>query len=127
MSFIDMDLDAVEESKPVAEGTYTLVIEDVKEKEKEGVQTGLLVILSIEGQPTAANVLHNLSFPLDADDDQKKKNKLLFMKRFLVLFGIPFQGGIDLTKFAGKRAACALGLKEYQGSVSNELKLPMIK
>ena len=128
MSFIDMELDAIEEEKPVAEGEYSLVITDVKEKQDEsGNSKGLLVILEVEGATGAANVLHNISFPLAHDDESKKKNKLLFMKRFLVQFGIPFQGGIDLTRFPGARAKCFLTQDEYQGVVSNKIKLPMMK
>lgn len=130
MSFIPMneDMDAVKESQPVAEGEYTLVISDVKEKnDTDGTPKGLLVILEIEGADDASNVLHNLSFPLPADDNEKKKNKLLFMKRFLTLFNIPFAGGIDLMNFAGKRAKCFLTQEEYQGAISNKLKLPQIK
>ena len=123
MSFIDAELDAIEEDKPVAEGEYELVVTDVKEKEKDGVQTGLLVICEIVGVEGCANVLHNISFPLDGDDEQKRKNKLKFMKRFLVQFGIPFQGGIDLTRFPGARAKCFLKQEEYNGEVSNKIAL----
>lgn len=124
MSFIDAELDAIEEDKPVAEGEYELVITDVKEKEKDGEASGLLVILEIVGVEGASNVLHNISFPMAGDDDQKRKNKLKFMKRFLVLFGIPYAGGLDLTRFPGARAKCNLGQKEWNGEISNEIKLP---
>ena len=128
MSFIDAELDAIEEDKPVAEGEYNLVITDVKEKKDEsGNLKGLLVILEIEGAEGAANVLHNISLPLPGDDDQKKKNKLLFMKRFLVQFGIPFVGGVDLQRFPGARAKCMLKQDEYNGAISNKIVLPMMK
>ena len=128
MSFIDAELDAIEEDKPVAEGEYSLVITDVKEKNDDsGNLKGLLVILEIEGQEGAANVLHNISIPLPTDDADKKKTKLLFMKRFLVQFGIPFAGGVDLTRFPGARAKCFLTQDDYQGIISNKIKLPMMK
>jgi len=128
MSFIDMELDAIEEDKPVAEGEYNLVITDVKEKNDDaGNLKGLLVILEIEGQEGDANVLHNLSFPLPGDEEGKIKNKKLFMKRFLVQFGIPFANGLDLTRFPGARAKCFLVQKEWNGVTSNSINLPMMK
>jgi hypothetical protein len=125
---MDTDYNAIEENQPVAEGEYTLVIDSVKEKQDDSGNTkGLLVILAIEGQDNAANVMHNLSLPLPTDEDEKKKNKLLFMKRFLTLFNIPFNNGLDLTSFLGKRAKCFLVQDDYQGTISNKIKLPSIK
>jgi len=128
MSFIDMELDAIEEDKPVAEGEYTLVVTDVKEKNDEsGNLKGLLVIHEIQGATGAANVLHNISFPLPGDDENKIKNKKLFLKRYLTNFGIPFANGIDLTRFPGAKAKVFLKQEEYNGVVSNKIVLPMIK
>lgn len=127
MSFIDLELDAIEEDKPVAEGEYTLVVTSVKEREKDGEVTGLLVIHEIQGVEGAANVIHNLTFAKPTDDPDKAKSKKLFMKRYLVLFNIPFAGGIDLAKFPGSTAKCFLKQEEYQGVVSNKINLPPIK
>lgn len=132
MSFIDlgMNLDEIKEDQPVPEGEYTLVIEDVKAKAVEGtdVVKGLLVILSIEGHDTAANVLHNISFPMPEDDATKVSNKAKFIKRFTQLFNIDTpQGKLDLAKFPGKRAKAYLTQEEYQGQISNKIKLPAIK
>lgn len=128
MSFIDMELDAIEEDKPVAEGEYTLVVTDVKERNDEsGNLKGLLVIHEIQGVEGAANVLHNISFPLPGDDESKVKNKKLFLKRYLTIFGIPFANGIDLTRFPGAKAKVFLKQEEYQGVVSNKIQLPMMK
>ena len=130
MSFIPMneDYDAVQENQPVPEGEYTLVIDNVKEKQDDaGNIKGLLVICQIVGADDAQNVMHNLSLPLDTDDETKRKNKLLFMKRLLTLFNIPFSGGIDLQQFPGKQAKCFLTQEDYQGTISNKIKLPPIK
>lgn len=131
MSFIPIneDYDAIQENQPVPEGEYTLVIDSVKEKKVEGTDEtkGLLVICQIIGEDDAANVMHNLSLPLPEDSDEKKKNKLLFMKRFLTLFNIPFAGGLDLQQFPGKQAKCFLTQEDYQGTISNKIKLPSIK
>ncbi len=132
MSFIDMgiNLEDIKEDQPVPEGEYTLVIEDVKPKSVEGsdVIKGLLVICTIEGHDNAANVLHNISFPMPEDDATKVSNKAKFIKRFTQLFNIPTpQGKLDLAMFAGKRAKAYLTQEEYQGTISNKIKLPSIK
>lgn len=130
MSFIpmDADLDAVVENQPVAEGEYNLVIDKVTEKLNDsGEVKNLLVICQIVGNPDAANIMHNVSLPQPDDDETKKKNKLLFMKRFLTLFNIPFAGGLDLAQFPGKQAKAYLTVEDYQGTISNKIKLPIIK
>lgn len=130
MSFIDLpiqDIDDIQEDQPVPEGEYNLVIIDAKEKQDEsGAIKGLLVICEIEGHDNAANVMHNISLPLPADEATKVSNKLKFIKRFVQLFKIPTQGGkLNLQDFAGKRAKAFLTQEEYNGNISNRIKLPM--
>lgn len=137
MSFIESafdDLENLTEDQPVPEGEYELVIDSVKEKKDDsGNVKGLLVVCVVNdknGAPIdgAANVLHNISFKLPGDDDQKARNKALFMKRFLVLFGIPFSNnGFNLEDFPGKRAKANLTIKEYEGTPLNQIKLPNLK
>lgn len=132
MSFIDLpinDLDEIQEDKPVPEGEYNLVIADAKEKQNEaGELKGILVICEIQGMEGVANVMHNISLPLPADEDTKVKNKLLFLKRFLQKFNIAIKGGqLNIQDFLGKTAKVMLVQEEYNGSVSNKIKLPASK
>ena len=132
MSFIDLPIDDMEhivEDQPVPEGEYTLVVSDCKERNNEsGELKGLLVICEIEGQTNAANVLHNISLPLPGDEAEKISNKLKFLKRFMQLFGIAAKGNqLNPQDFLGKRAKAFLTQEEYQGAVSNRIKLPPIK
>jgi len=124
MSFIDLGIDPNEVDKLVPEGSYELVVSDLKEsKIDDGTLKGLLVIHEIQGHPEAANVLHNISFPLPGDDDEKKLNKIRFMKRYLQLFNIPCAGGrLDPMDFIGKRAECFLVIEDYEGMESNKIK-----
>jgi hypothetical protein len=132
MSFIDLpinDLDEIQEDKPVPEGEYNLVISDCREKNNEaGELKGLFVILEIEGQEGAANVMHNISLPLPSDDQSKVKGKLIFIKRFLQLFKIDAKNGkLNPQDFLGKRAKCKLVQGEYNNVISNKLALPASK
>lgn len=130
MSFIELpieNIDDIQEDQPVPEGEYNLVVIDAKEKQDDaGNVKGLLIICEIEGYDHAANVLHNISLPLPGDEDTKVSNKLKFIKRFVQLFKIPTHGGkLNLQDFAGKRAKAFLTQEEYNGNISNRIKLPI--
>ncbi len=132
MSFIDLpinDIEDIKEDQPVPEGEYTLVISDAKEKQNEsGEIKGILVICEIQGMDNAANVLHNISLPLPGDDPDKVTNKLKFIKRFIQLFKIPVKGNqLNIQEFLGKTAKAMLTQEEYQGTISNKIKLPNAK
>lgn len=136
-TFIDlpMDIESITEPKAGPEGSYTLVITDIKERTNESGQLkGLLAIHEVANGPVGvgpedvANVLHNISLPLPEDDQEKVKNKLLFLKRYLAVFGIPMNGSrLDIPAFIGKRATVQLTLDEYQGVISNKIKLPNLR
>ena len=132
MSFIDLpinDMNDIQEDMPVPEGEYTLVISDCKERNDDAGQLkGLLIICEIEGQTGAANVLHNMSLPLPNDETDKVSNKLKFIKRFINLFNIPVKGSqLNPQDFLGKRAKAFLTQEEYNGTISNKIKLPFAK
>lgn len=132
MSFIDLpiaDLDEIQEDKPVPEGEYNLVISDAKEKNDEsGNLKGIMVICEIQGMDGAANVFHNISLPLPQDPPEKINNKLKFIKRFVQHFKIPVKGNqLNIQDFLGKTAKCMLNQEEYNGSISNKIKLPNSK
>lgn len=125
MGFIDLgkDLNDVKEPSTVPEGMYDLVIASVKEKDKDG-KKGILVIITHESNLDAANILHNISLPGPGDDEEKVENKLRFIKRFVEKFHIPVpKGQLDLTLFPGATGKCKVVLEEYNGVVSNKLKL----
>lgn len=130
MSFIDLETDLanVREKEVVSEGMYDLVIESAKGKSKDGKEN-ILVILGIEGNLDAANILHNVSLPAAGEDAEKTTKKLIFIKRFLAQFNItPPVGSIDpavwaATEFPGKTGRCKVVQEEYNGIVSNKLKL----
>lgn len=132
MSFIDLpitDMDEIQEDKPVPEGEYNLVISDAKEKTDEsGALKGIMVICEIQGMDGACNVFHNISLPLPGDTSDKINNKLKFIKRFVQLFKIPVKGNqLNIQDFLGKTAKCMLNQGEYNGTISNKIKLPNSK
>lgn len=136
-TFVEMPMDIEEVTEPKAgpEGDYTLVIRDVQEKNNESGQLkNVLVLCDVIGAPSGvdadevATVMHNLSIPQPDDDQEKVMNKMRFIKRFMVVFGIPMAGTrLDLSQFPGKQAKCHLVQDEYQGSITNKIKLPNLK
>ena len=129
MSFIELvGIDDVSEKKTVPEGSYDLVItaNPKAKKNEESGKVNLLTIIAIEGHPEAANIMHNLSLPSAEDEPETRKFKLLMIKRFCHHFKIAMQGSaLNTENFAGARmAACPVTKEEYQGVVSNKLKMP---
>lgn len=130
--FIELPMDIEDVSDPAAgpEGTYGLVIRDVKTKDNGNK----LVIIDVVTAPPGvdpddiASVLHNVAIPNATDDADKVKNKMRFIKRFLYLFNIPFTGAkLDTASWIGKQATAHLTQEEYEGNISNKIKLPNVK
>jgi len=123
MGFIDLgaNLDDIPEQNPVPEGNYDLIIEGSK---LNPANMCINVWATVSGEPEAATVFHNLSLPKADDDDEKKKNKLRFLKAFLQKFKIPYGAeGFNEEDLIGARANCHLIQDEYQGRISNKIKL----
>lgn len=127
MSFMEIDgLQDAHEPVVAPEGIYDLLIESSQIKEKDG-KKNIFIVLTIEGDGGYANVLHNVSLPVKDDEDEKRKNKLLFMKRFLVQFGIPIEGNtINVENFVGSRARAKLKQEEYEGKNKNVIVLDQL-
>lgn len=133
MSFIPMNLNDVDEAKPVAHGRYDLVIaacEITKTKEKQKDQ--FRVQMAIEGHDDAPNVFEYVQIP-DLDDEQKARDfKALLLRRFLTLFGVKIDpAGFDPEPLAmelvGARCNAELKQEEYNGNISNKLVVPRLK
>lgn len=136
-TFIDlpMDIESITEPKAGPEGTYGLIVTQVNEKQDEnGGLKGLSIIHEVSTAPVGvdpsevSNVFHFISIPQQSDDQEKVKNKLLFLKRYLAVFGIPMNGSkLDPNSFIGKTASVQLTVDEYQGNITNKIKLPNLR
>lgn len=127
MSFINLrkDINEVKEPETVPEGMYNLAIEKAMEKNNDqGVLTGINVILDVQDHLEAAAVFHHVSIPQEDDEETTADFKYRFMKKFLDTFGIPYsKKGFDLADFIGAGAKVKLTLENYQGDISNKIKL----
>src|SRR5258708_26787983 len=115
---IPINLAAIEESKPVANAKYNLTITDVEEgksgeKSKKPGTPQLIVSIGIDGHENSPNVRHYISL-INEDDEARAANyKALLLKRFLVLFRIPFdEVDFDLEAFRLATAFAELQLED---------------
>jgi Protein of unknown function (DUF669) len=126
---IPLNLSEVQESRPVPNGRYDLVIASAEEAKSKAGADQIKVSLGIEGHETAPNVSHYISLPGNGDEPQKANFKMLLLKRFLHAFSIPYDNtGFDIETFAGATAKCDLTLSEPDdsGNIYNRLQLPRL-
>jgi len=135
MPFIPVDTSGVVESKPVPAGMYDTVITecDGAAVSKNGLPQ-MVVTIGIEGHEDAAPLRHYVSLPQQNDEPQKLKGKVLFLRRFVDLYGVKLDpSGFDSDKVAmelvGKRAKAEISLTEPDdsGNVYNRLITPRLK
>ena len=123
------NLKDVQESQPVPNGKYDLVIGSVEEgNARTSGRPQLVCRINIEGHDNAPLVTHYVSLP--SAGDEKAQIKALFLARFLEAFGIAYdEGGFDSDDLIGARASLELTLSEpdESGNVYNRLVLPKLK
>ena len=123
---IPLNLNEVQEPKPVSLGRYELQItgcEEGKSREKQKPQ--FRVSIAIEGHDDAPNITHFISIPSEDDEPGALQFKAILLKRFLTLFKIPFNGeSLDTEQLAmemvGARANAEVGLDKEKDSQGNE-------
>ena len=123
MTFISMPLGDAVQKEVLPEGEYELVIEDVKIKEKDNKER-ISVRCSVDGEPNARAVFHNIWFPDPDADEEKQNNTLLFAIAFCDAFDIPWKSnGFNLEDFFGSRGRVYLTQDEYEGVPNNNIRL----
>lgn len=135
MSFVPINFDDVAEPKPAPAGKYNLQIAkcDVTETGPNSKNPGspqLKVSIGFPEEPNTPNLSHYVSIPNGSDSDDFKA---LLLKRFLVLFNVPFDSnGIDLENIsmemvgASAHAEVAMSEPNDNGDVYNRLVLPRL-
>lgn len=133
---IAANINNAQESRPVPNGPYDLVIASAEEAKSKGGDPQLVVSIGIEGHINAPNVRHYISFPKAGEEQSKSDFKGLMLRRFLTAFGIPYtsEGNetvFDTDDFPGAKARMELTLTSPEESESgdqyNRLRLPKIK
>ncbi len=129
MPFIEIkeDLNEDYEDKPVPEGEYDLrIIKATDRRNKADTGDITEIIMSVEGDEGvgAANIFHYLTYPSDDDDSARSRMRMRFLTLFLKMFGVPFESnGFNTEDLVGCTATGLLTQEEYEGRVSNKLKV----
>ena len=122
MTFIGAPIKDAKAREPVPEGEYDLVIEAADHIQRDGKEY-VSIRHSIVGEADAGAVFHSI-FLTPNEDAEKWNTQLLFMKAYLELFEIPYKGtGFELDELPGSTATVKLVQREYEGTVSNQIKL----
>lgn len=122
MSFIEMEgLQDAKEAIVAPEGNYELVILQATHKPEKN---NITVLLEIDSDEDYGTVFHTISLPKKDDDEDKRKAKGLFAKRFLVQFDLDTgEDGFNLEAFSGQRASCNITQSVYEGTTRNQIRL----
>ena len=124
MTFVKMPLKDAKAPEALPEGQYTLIIEQADQVEESAGRSHVMIRHSVVGEPEASAVFHRLPITLP-DDANKAKWAMLFCKAYLKTFGIEYKGtgyDPDLVE-PGLQAECFLERSEYNGVISNRIKL----
>lgn len=131
MSFVEMALDEVKEAQVMEEGAYDLIIESADEKESKKGKPMIECVIQFSDHPNASPIWYYLSLPHEDDEPKARNFKMLNLKRFLTMFGIPFDSsGFDTNDFFGASARNAhvkVSEPDENGNTRNELNLPKLQ
>lgn len=90
--FVNVNLGAdVQEAVPAPEGRYLLRVVNVQSKESRNTGAPMIQVMhEIDGHPQYAPVFQYLVLPKEDDEEKSINFKLLQIKRYLNMAGIPF-------------------------------------
>lgn len=139
MPFIPVNLDEVQETTTAPIGRYNLVVTGCDDtvtgpnSNRPGSPI-FKVTLGFQDNPEYQNILMFLSLPNEEDEPRSSQFKMLQLRRFLEVFGVPYDSaGIDTEKMAmdiiGRSANLEvnLGKPNANGDVYNEVRLPKLR
>lgn len=126
------DLGADVEDRAAKEGRYDLrILKSEYKTTKSGNDHMLAVLIGIDGEDGVMPFSHYLTEPKESDEQRIKRMRIRDLKRFLTMFGVPFDQGFDMEEQAGDLVGCTASnamvtVEEYDGGTTNRLKLPRI-
>jgi len=123
-TFVSIPLGDYKEKEVLPEGEYDLIIESAERIEDPGKKPRVSIRHSIDGYPNAQAVFHNIFLEL-SDDPEKANTQMGFIRSYLELAGIEYgANGFDPEAIEpGTRFTCTLTQNEYEGKISNQIKL----
>lgn len=132
MGFINVNLgEGVKEPEVAPEGNYLLRVANVQHKEAKSSGAPMIVVAhEIDGHPEYAPVYQNIVLPKEDDEADKVNFKLLNLKRYLHLAGVPFdEGGFEDSDLMGAEFEASVTVRtdeSGQYGPQNELVVPRL-
>ena len=131
MPFIKLALDDAKEPEPVGEGMYDLRITKAQDTESKKGNPMTVITIRVEdaGIKNPSPIVHYMTYPDEDLPDEQKNFRLLDIKRFLSVFGIPFDPhGFDTDGLVGATGRAMVIQEEGQDNIMrNKLRLPRLK
>lgn len=121
------------EDKAAKEGRYDLrIVKSEYKPTKNGENKMIAAMIAIDGAD-GEGVLpfnHYLLEP-NGDDVGVDRRRLRDIKRFLTMFGVPFDNGFDMEEQASELVGCTaqnamVTTEDYEGTTQNRLRLPRL-
>lgn len=121
------------EDKAVPEGEYELRVVKAEYKETKSGENHMIALAArVEGQDGEGISLvnHYIVMPKDGDVAATTRMRMRDLKRFLVAFGVDTKDGFDpetqTEELVGLTGKVRLVQEEYEGNVSNKIRLPKV-
>lgn len=108
---------------PVEQGEYDLVVRTVKDDKSEKTgREGMQLIIDILDVENTLPIFHTVWFPdNDKDDEAKIEVMWRMIKEFITALGFDPDEEYENEDFVGTTFTALLGVKEYNGRVTNEI------
>lgn len=128
--FISANLGGVNEPQPIAEGRNLLRVVNVQSKTSRNSGAPMIQVMhEVDGEPDAAPIFHHLVLPKDDDEPDKVQFKLLNIKRYLHMAGIPFsEDGFNQEDLMGAEFEADVTFESGDGErpPSNQIQVPRL-
>ncbi len=129
VSILDLNLDEVPDLNLAPEGQNQLMITGVpsiRSGEKDGRSwQNLTVVLAAVNSPNTYRIYHTLWLPQADDDEDRTNSSKRRIKAFMIAFGIPISGPLNLESWVGKQGFAIL--KSVPGREGREDKMEIAK
>lgn len=129
MPFINLDFNEAKEPELLKEGEYALRIVKAEDKTSKNGSEMTAIVIEAEGQ-SAASIRHWLVYPDVTTPPDQRGYRLLDIKRFLAVFGVPFEeGGFNSEDLVGATGTCLVVQEANKDTdeVFNRLRLPRLR
>jgi len=129
MSFIEITgMDEVQEPQLAPEGQYDLRITYAQDYVNDKGTPLVRCSIAFDGHPEYANMNYWIVLPQEDLDQDANTKRILAVKRFLVLFNVPFENGFNVEDLLGATGTAFVAQSEADedGNIYNELRVPKI-